>query len=232
MAEVVYKFISLANFRRFAEILVYNKIYGASYRELNDPMECAFTNDTKWKDPETNLWKILKRTRICSFAVSKMEENGTFQEPYKDILMWSHYADGHKGACIKLEISSSYNKEWKRYSVNYSDELPRISNNVDQDFDEVVSTKKTIWKSENEVRYVRTYKDKHSFKENSPYIHIKIKAIYIGQKVKGPEASFLFRLIQSVNNDIDVLWMRSGTNDNVHYPELYPRNLKESPISV
>lgn len=37
-----YKYRSLSNLRYFLDILIYKRLYMASYSELNDPMEGAF----------------------------------------------------------------------------------------------------------------------------------------------------------------------------------------------
>lgn len=44
-----YKYRSLSNLRFFLDILIYKRLYMASYSELNDPMEGAFviTGDQK-----------------------------------------------------------------------------------------------------------------------------------------------------------------------------------------
>lgn len=125
--ELLYKFMSLSNFRRFVDILLYNRIYGATYRELNDPMECAFVHCF---EEDNNLYQQLKRVRICSFMTDARNNDKNDVEPYNNILMWSHYADSHKGVCLELEYSKAYNYDWERIGVTYSDTIPRTSGNV------------------------------------------------------------------------------------------------------
>lgn len=56
-----YKYRSLSNLRYFFDILIYKRLYMASYRELNDPMEDAFviTGNRRRRD---NLWLEVLRS--------------------------------------------------------------------------------------------------------------------------------------------------------------------------
>lgn len=69
-----YKYRSLSNLRYFLGILIYKRLYIASYSELNDPMEGAFviTGNRRRRD---NLWLEVLRSekndlRICSLSCS------------------------------------------------------------------------------------------------------------------------------------------------------------------
>ena len=42
MAELLYKYRSLENIERFLDIIIEKKLYGALYKEMNDPMEGYF----------------------------------------------------------------------------------------------------------------------------------------------------------------------------------------------
>lgn len=98
-----YKCRSLSNLRYFLDILIYKRLYMASYRELNDPVEGAFviTEDRRRND---NLWLEVLRSdkndlRICSLSRS-----------FNNILMWAHYADSNNGCCIECEVVSDPDK--------------------------------------------------------------------------------------------------------------------------
>ena len=39
MTEISYKYRSVDNFRNFVDIILNNRLYAASYQDLNDPME-------------------------------------------------------------------------------------------------------------------------------------------------------------------------------------------------
>lgn len=57
---------------------------------LNDPYECFLIDNT-----QTDVYKnLLSKMCVCCF--SKNMDN---------ILMWSHYADSHKGVCLEWEVN-------------------------------------------------------------------------------------------------------------------------------
>ena len=43
-----------------------------------------------------------------------------------DILMWSHYADGHRGVCLKYEWNSDRAPAYHAYEVKYDPNPPRL----------------------------------------------------------------------------------------------------------
>ncbi len=65
---------------------------------------------------------------ITKLRKTLLEERGVacFSEKPLDIMMWSHYADGHRGFC--LEFDTSY-VPWvsKTFQVRYSDKFPYIN---------------------------------------------------------------------------------------------------------
>lgn len=80
---------------------------------LNDPYECFFidnTNTTTYKD----LISILS---VCCF--SKNMDN---------ILMWSHYADSHRGVCLEWEVNEKSSQlKGALNAVMYEDELVTLN---------------------------------------------------------------------------------------------------------
>lgn len=157
------------------ELLINRQIWFAKPDTLNDPFECQMI----FKDILKAIWlthdiaddfknkieqqteEILLTSGICSF--SKVRQNQ---------LMWSHYADEHKGFCIGFEKEKLKSElpEIKEITVNYQDDYPyndimEIINdcieNLDGDFSNVIiqsivrkiiQTKYTNWRYEREVR--------------------------------------------------------------------------------
>jgi len=68
------------------DIIVNNELYLADPKELNDPMDCAILIDEKREELPTAICSLSKKNN--------------------DYLMWSHYADGHKGICLKLNYDN------------------------------------------------------------------------------------------------------------------------------
>ena len=121
----LFKYKPLNNFT--LDIIANNRIYYPKPESFNDPFDtqCSFKNSSaiiesndqdkiKKAFPDEDPNKILAYTRkdlsgdIDSFK-KKLKGFGilSLAEDEKDLLMWSHYADDHKGVCIEFERNDS-----------------------------------------------------------------------------------------------------------------------------
>ena len=98
---------------------------------LNDPYECL--SFFQWrdecaekfnfdKDVLTNSYISKMNSELDDFAQSLREKFNiiSFSEENSSLLMWSHYANEHKGFCIEY----STNKFMSFFSVMYSNKIP------------------------------------------------------------------------------------------------------------
>ena len=180
-----YKFRSCSE-RNFMS-LENNQIYASPINFFNDPFEIVCWEDDKQSDSERNtneslLAHLKTRTANRSFhCVSSFTSEEDFL--CNGLLMWAHYADGHKGFCI------AYNEHLldglKEGAINegfcgvkYSDELPDIPTDGDnRAFLNVIRTKSKIWEYEQEVRMI--YSDSGVKQLNNNVVD----AIYMGCKI-------------------------------------------------
>lgn len=174
--EQYYKFRSLNNIRHFLDILINRRLYAARYNDLNDPMEGAYLID---KDNQYTI-RLLKnekyKTRVCSLS-----------KDYKHTLLWSHYADGHKGCCFGISLISE-----NVVPINYVSELQPVHS--DCDGRTLLSYKSKLWEYEQEIRL---------FSKNS-YCPVDIHQIIFGYKMPQKDYDFYERLVHSINPDIFV----------------------------
>ena len=102
-------------------------------------------------------------------------------------LMWSHYAEGHSGICIGIEIDDLQSHDDFIFTkINYTDERPIINTNKLEDPDniqKILGTKHLNWQYENEYRVITK---NPILEEERALIHlpIKIKEIIFGIKSK------------------------------------------------
>jgi hypothetical protein len=90
--------------------------------------------------------KIVESAGVCSFS-----------EKWDDLLMWSHYADSHRGICIRFKASSSTTFFGKAQKVSYQEEHPIIHMINDKDKDKAcksILVKADSWSYEHEWRIV------------------------------------------------------------------------------
>lgn len=185
MPTTYYKFISLHSLRRFIDIVMNNRLYAARYDELNDPMEGAYLTSSI---NSSNIIRLLRerkyKTRICSLS-----------KDYRHALLWSHYADGHKGCCLEV---SAINKHEHPTEVNYTTSLPECEHEP-MEGRQLLSHKSTIWSYEDEVRFFR----------KSSFLNVQIHRIIFGTRVSMEDYSFYEKLISLINPQIIVLRMLS-----------------------
>lgn len=177
-----YKFRSLQNLRYFLDIIINERLYAAKYDELNDPMEGAYMIDAQHQDIIRALRNKKEKIYICSLS-----------QNYTHTLLWSHYADSHKGCCIEV---SAKNQREEPTLIQYTDDLPHIHGLVEPK--ELLSHKSPLWEYENEVRFFR----------KTQHFNVNIHQIIFGLKVSSDDYKFYTKLIQSINPNIIVLKIR------------------------
>ena len=166
----------------------------ARINELNDPFEfCA--EDVS--DANT-------RTKLEAFRNQSNERYGVicFCENYHDPVLWSHYADGHRGVVLVFEIPDDmairidYQPERFKLAVNAA--IQRDSFN-ESDLTQLISTKFSSWGYAKEIRIMCRLND-HFCQMDS-----KGKKVYfesLSLESYGVDALKLIRLIRGVRCDL------------------------------
>jgi hypothetical protein len=161
-------------------ILTDDELYYGNYRSLNDPFELAFEVDIGY---QANSKKITPQFIANGKKAIKANIESCIQanlgllsltEKNDEILMWSHYAEGHTGFCLEFD-STIFDPELLK-EVTYSNEVYKVQCRVDQnehgiivpvDTDEyligICNTKKTDWQYEKEWRDVRKQSGVYKF---------------------------------------------------------------------
>lgn len=122
------------------------KLFFNDPKKFNDPFDCPIFRGNIYK--KYNLFsKTIDKIRITCFS-----------KRFNSTLMWSHYADSHKGVCIGFEIDSEFCKsnDVVFQEVDYQEKNP--INKPIKDFrsllNEVFFIKNKDWEYEKEVRMV------------------------------------------------------------------------------
>ena len=194
-------------------ILREQKLFMAHYYAYNDPMEAYYESNsfTRQKIEEIKLGK--SQIRFC--CLSKC---------YTNILMWSHYADSHKGICLEMEVKPSQ-KHIQR-NIQYSSRLeqPRGRTNKEQCID-ILRKKFLPWQYEQEVRFFKEVPS--DILSTTPlYLEIEIKKVYLGCKLNGSDETKYREIINNARRGLppiviqkinlsDLTWWKNKSNPQV-----------------
>jgi hypothetical protein len=133
-------------------------------------------------------WRDLERDGGNGFRRWLREDTGVicFSTQKDDILMWSHYAGGHNGICIELQLTRKSHVDFfgNVHEVAYEDQPAIVHFYAPTDIEKVkafVLTKARHWSYEQEWRLVIADKKKVPRYVNLPYGIIS--AIYLGCQI-------------------------------------------------
>lgn len=203
---IVYKYMTNEGFKRFCQnpALKFSKI-----SDFNDPFDAQFMGiDNFYKkllyksyvkkylsmpcaNFEDDFYRIVNEfNQEIDVLWKKLIDNyrvSCFTNYNKNMLMWSHYAENHKGVCIGIDLSSykglelervSYKKPIiypffkkyfyidgspKRFTVNNKESFNKYS---DKELKKYLWVKNSFWSYENEYRIIL---DKENISEDGLY---------------------------------------------------------------
>lgn len=201
-----YKSLRGESFKYFVQLLLDNQMYAATFKELNDPMEGAYIlSKAIGKDLKDKIIYQKENVQI----ISLVEKKNNNDKP-TNMLMWSHYADAHRGCCIEFHFEN--NGEDNVRSIKYVKEIASENDQEIKDINEVLLRKFVDWKYEDEVRHVGSTK----------FVPIKIDKIYLGMRIddlyesQNRNREFYKNLIDKLLPTAQVVEMRAEDFDNKH----------------
>lgn len=227
--------------KNLIDSIVKNELYFSEPSQLNDPFDCQIdikkslskaievTTETKKENlilllEETDgldEWQTnIKQFGICSFSLSR--EGNILSNP----LMWSHYADEHKGVCLYYEFPNEFinyekNKIIGIAEVEYSyNPLTEwfIENadvfgewGIEKFFFELgkntLRNKSLPWKYEEEVRIVRPNKGTFEIDPKS------LKQICFGLNTSTEDMELIKKITHHTNNNVSFCQATHGETD-------------------
>jgi hypothetical protein len=165
-------------------------------------------NGLSKKNAERNLRQVIGRNgqidqgflkvwrTVLGQASKKLEDSGVFclSECNSSILMWSHYADSHKGFCVEFERNpdndlGDYNKTCR---VKYGTKYPIINPLDPKAYDYKFFWKASGWKYEREWRLWNEQGDV------AVPLSVKISAIIFGLKMTAKHKSVIREILPDI----------------------------------
>lgn len=197
-----------------------NQLYFGYPPEFNDPFDCKMY-DEKVSSPYRILFELKNVPRVCCFS-----------QRCDNILMWSHYADYHKGICLCFRAAKNFDSYCiplripdSETSMNYA--LTGVFEKVKYDnglipkfnkFDdssknyeimlERVLTKFKVWRYEKEYRIIHpNHREYSASTQESPetleYYKESLKGVIFGCRIKKNDAQNVYSAINKNNQNED-----------------------------
>lgn len=187
---------SLESIKRAAEIM---------YTSMRVVTRKDYFNDAEFVD-EVMRWcrskgvgsSMPRFVRMFSRKVSQIGIQSFTELDYQNPLMWSHYADNHRGFCIQYELNdSAFNRFYNGYKTGFAN-MNYTTMKVEFDFKEIlfmpietalsyITHKTAHWAYEKELRLVYTpepgHQGKHGYSITLPS-YLTVTAIYGGLDCK------------------------------------------------
>lgn len=220
---ILYKYYPCNEFTY--QSLALNKFWCGRHYSMNDPFECLGNVDRVYTREDalnfleavfpnnpsmhTRLKPLLVDPKIFSEAVNQMRNNMlsdfgfcSFSETNDNILMWSHYANCHKGIVLEFDFPEEY-IENLIYKVSYKSSLPSLDHaaawiSVQEESAESndiilsdLSIKSSHWSYEREWRL---WCDQEGYYDYKPEY---LKKVYFGVKCPPSTIAIIFRLMDS-----------------------------------
>ncbi len=254
---VIYKYI---NYETGIKILKDSTIAFTNPLSFNDPYDCTlklidfdnfpstyrkylaykFFNHLGRKEKRKQLSRMYKTSDFE--IIDKLKTEGMnneiknrgvscFSKKFNDMLMWSHYADSHRGICIGFELSLLYLNINSLYMekmivpVDYVKELEPI-NYYNHKIESVIrwlKTKSEVWSYEEEVRIIVNHLD---FNGNDKVIQTVNKdvfhSVYLGVNLSAEHQRDIMKTCKTEYKKINLLKISA---DDTHF-KLNANNIK------
>ena len=184
---MLYKYRSLDDFKFLSDIFINQRLYAASYFALNDPMEGYYRySDGRLSDELIKQIKDEKerKLKICSLS----------RDPNNE-LMWAHYANGHRGLVIGVEIDSSmYDVRPIEYDGPSYVRLAQQNGHRETAI-RILSHKLDVWRYEEEERV---------FVRGENFVKATIREVIFGRRMSNQDKSLVKKLIKAVSPNTSI----------------------------
>jgi hypothetical protein len=192
LPKYIYKYTTIES-----AILILNssKLKFSKPSDFNDPFDCNLTINTNNTAEEIdNHIELLRKKnnltdekiklvkskfhnseelfKITNNSIKQVKEEfgiTCFSKNEKNLIMWAHYCDKHKGICMKFDILADPDFFMIPFQVLYKNEYPNFNyiRNRDGLAKFLVETKSKDWEYEQEIRVMKHGPDFYDFKKEA-----------------------------------------------------------------
>ncbi|WP_294249514.1 DUF2971 domain-containing protein [uncultured Chryseobacterium sp.] len=184
-SPIYYKYRTIDNYKYFVDILLYKRLFASTYKNMNDPMEGIYYTNRAFLSQDAKN-KILQEKGDIKFCCLAKRPN--------NMLMWSHYANGHSGIALGVRINKRDNDI---QNIEYFSDHTFIDNHNEKTARDILSRKLEYWKYEQEIRIFP--------KISSDYIVCRIEEIILGRKISKENENLIRDMVRKIDDSIRVI---------------------------
>jgi hypothetical protein len=170
--------------------------------DFNDPFEFRFTEINN-ANKQNELVYLEEENRMVTHEYIKIVSNYgvvSYSLAELNILLYSHYADKHRGMCLEFEVTNFNGTNLKE--VKYCTDFKRITFPFDEpqqkeEIEMILTTKSEEWKYEKEYRQIIDHK-----KDYAEYPG-KLVGIIFGCQAKRDDIDLVIKLMNFKNSEIE-----------------------------
>lgn len=216
LPPIIYKYFRINE--NLYQLLINNQLWFSYPGDFNDPYDCYFnfskeitvqeaidfmkrnfakgdamldeidyTSEVIQRSPDLikeqlikPLQKFITTASLCCFSANP-----------KSLLMWSHYADSHKGLCLgfdTIKLQETFSKIfWVKYKIKLP-ELELLKVPLDTIFD-ILANKSNQWQYEKEIRILGETKG------NSAFMKEAVKEVIFGLRTTDEQRKTIVKLL-------------------------------------
>jgi len=218
LPEYIYRMMKINQY--LFDTLNNNEIWFSAPKDFNDPFDCDINiniEGTKQEEIQEYFQKYLLNTipydkrltlenkkitipvfeRLINDAAKRIINRkgiACFLSNKDNILMWSHYADSHKGVCLTYSIKDDLDFFSPMKSVKYAKDYPQYNYLKQQnDFVEYMFfTKSKDWEYEGEVRVLKSKSGNYKFKKTA------LKELIFGCRTSKKDINKIAKIIEKI----------------------------------
>lgn len=259
-SEFIFKYVPFNIYT--LKLLIEGKIWFGAPKSLNDPYEGEFIIENMGEIPEDKIneikiilnptvnpsWfneiynpnngKVFNREYSDYMKDSLKELYGiaSFSKEYRNLLMWTHYSDSHKGMCLVFnsnELEEYFKDNYNEIICKYADyklDIPKIKLEFTNigipifDGHEIFSFKFIDFKMENEVRYIKYFDPKENENRALLFDRAAIKAVIFGENMPVSDRKTIAHILKNINIYEKVKFFQSTKN-------IKNRNMRVEPLN-
>ena len=197
--DVLFKYRSTQNWKYLLDIFLRKRLYAAAYQEMNDPMEGRFfyDNDKICEEFIRAVQNQKKAWRICSLS-----------QNHRNTLMWSYYADGHRGIVVGIRVKDPIAKGYTVKQVKYCQKVNLneawIKAGPEQVTLHILCQKQKSWKHEEEVRI---------FSRNTTFVNVEIAKVCFGVEISRKDRDLISVLVKATAPQAELVQLKRDQLD-------------------